>query len=221
MAHDEHRLHADAYRPEGEIDDLFATANPNPDRVGCPPAAALRELAGMKRPIDDPLYAHLTKCSPCYRQFRALQSVAPDRTRRLLVPLAAVLLVGVAGVVWQWRGESAAPPPQELARVEVDLRPFAVTRSDSSSTDVAVRLKRDKFVAELILPIASETGPYEVRLLDKNRQLKANSSGDAFRVGGQTRVRVELDLRNVDSGECQLAVRWEGQEWQSYRVRVD
>jgi hypothetical protein len=221
MAHDEHRLHADAYRPEGEIDDLFATANPNPERLGCPSAAALRELAGRKRPIDDPLYAHLTKCSPCYRQFRALQSVAPDRTRRLLVPLAAVLLVGVAGVVWQWRGDSAAPSPQELAWVEIDLRPFAATRSDSSGTDFAVRLKREQIVAEFILPVASEMGLYEVRLLDVNRQSKAASSGEAVRVGGQTRLRAELDLRNIDSSDYQLALRREGQEWQLYPVRVD
>lgn len=58
---------------DGLIDEVFATANPNPDRVGCPTSDVLTELATRQRTIGDPAYAHLTRCSPCYREFRELQ----------------------------------------------------------------------------------------------------------------------------------------------------
>jgi hypothetical protein len=214
MAHDQHRLNVKAFRPEDEVDDLFASANPNPERLGCPSAAALRELANKKRPIDDPLYAHLTKCSPCYRQFRALQSVASDRTRRILIPLAAVLLVGVTGVIWQWRQRPA--PGSEIAKVEIDLRPFAAKRSDSGEAAAAtIRLPRTQLTAEFVLPVGSETGPYEVRLLDQE------STVTAYRLGGRTRVKADLDLRTVNAGRFQLGLRREGEDWRLYPVTIE
>jgi hypothetical protein len=58
---------------EDEIDEVLSRANPNPDRVGCPPRETLIALARKEAPLDDPAYEHLTNCSPCYVDFRALQ----------------------------------------------------------------------------------------------------------------------------------------------------
>ena len=55
------------------LDEVFGTANPNPDRVGCPSRDVLTELATRQRAIGDPAYVHLTRCSPCYREFREIQ----------------------------------------------------------------------------------------------------------------------------------------------------
>jgi hypothetical protein len=54
-------------------DEVLAWANPNPERVGCPPADVLAELAARRRPPDAAAYEHLAMCSPCYRAVRALQ----------------------------------------------------------------------------------------------------------------------------------------------------
>ena len=56
-----------------EIDQVFGRGNPNPDRIGCPQRDVLLALSRRERPINDPAYAHLTKCSPCYVEVRALQ----------------------------------------------------------------------------------------------------------------------------------------------------
>ena len=55
------------------LDQVFAVTNPNPDRRDCPTPLVLRQLATRALPIGNPGYGHLTRCSACYRQFRALQ----------------------------------------------------------------------------------------------------------------------------------------------------
>ena len=55
------------------LDQVFEVANPNPDRRDCPTPLVLRQLATRALPIGHPGYCHLTRCSACYRQFRALQ----------------------------------------------------------------------------------------------------------------------------------------------------
>ena len=64
--------------PENEIDVVLGGANPNPTRVGCPPRRLLIELARRDRSIFDPWYDHLSECSPCYREVRALQQAAGE-----------------------------------------------------------------------------------------------------------------------------------------------
>ena len=61
------------FTPEDEIDELLGRANPNPSRVGCPGRDVLISLARRDRPIGDPAYEHLSRCSACYREVRALQ----------------------------------------------------------------------------------------------------------------------------------------------------
>jgi len=57
---------------EDDFDEVLSRANPNPERVGCPPAERLIELARPAQPIDHPCYEHLLKRSYCYRHFMAL-----------------------------------------------------------------------------------------------------------------------------------------------------
>lgn len=64
----------DDARTQSEIDEVFGSANPNPGRVGCPSREELMDLARRRLPLGAPGYEHLTKCSPCYREFRAIQS---------------------------------------------------------------------------------------------------------------------------------------------------
>jgi hypothetical protein len=63
---------------ENEMDIVLGGAHPNPRRVGCPPQRLLIELARRERSISDPWYDHLSECSPCYREVRALQQAAGE-----------------------------------------------------------------------------------------------------------------------------------------------
>lgn len=62
-----------ALSPEDEIDELLGRANPNPNRIGCPGREVLIALARRDRPLGDPAYEHLSRCSACYREVRGLQ----------------------------------------------------------------------------------------------------------------------------------------------------
>jgi hypothetical protein len=69
-----------------EIDALFGEANPNPSRTDCPAKEVLLALARRERAMDDPAFEHLTRCSLCYRQFRALQETTQLHGRIELRP---------------------------------------------------------------------------------------------------------------------------------------
>ena len=65
--------------PENDLDFLFGYGNPNPERDGCPTADVLAVLSRRELPIGDVRYDHLSHCSPCFREFRALQQRAAAR----------------------------------------------------------------------------------------------------------------------------------------------
>jgi hypothetical protein len=75
-----HRRGVDSLRfvPENEMDIVLGGAHPNPGRVGCPPQRLLMELARRERSTSDPWYDHLSECSPCYRDVRALQQATGE-----------------------------------------------------------------------------------------------------------------------------------------------
>src|SRR5262245_15554630 len=91
------------YEVDDEMDVVLGRAYPNPTREGCPPVEVLREIARKGRPITDPAYEHVARCSPCYREFRAFQQ-AGGRARatvmaRVRWALVAVLVFIVAVAV--------------------------------------------------------------------------------------------------------------------------
>jgi hypothetical protein len=73
MANQGQRPDSSDFIAEDEIDLVLGGANPNPTREGCPPREVLSALARRERPIGDPAWEHLIKCSPCYREVRAIQ----------------------------------------------------------------------------------------------------------------------------------------------------
>lgn len=227
----------DDVRRDDDIDEVFSRANPNPERIGCPPREVLVGLARRARPLGDPGYEHLAECSPCYREFRALQqghsgqrdSPDPAPPRRWLVPAAAaVLLITLAGAwmftraPWSPSESPATRPPQvtEL-RTEVDLRRYAVLRGEQS-TDPRdpVELPNGVLDLTLLLPVGSEPGDYDVQLLDADMRSQAAARGKAEIRDFVTRLQTTIDLRRVQAGSYQLAVRRRGDDWRLFPARV-
>jgi hypothetical protein len=68
-----HTEDSNGFIAEDEIDEVLGRANPNPKREGCPARDVLIALSRRERPIGDPSYEHLVRCSPCYREVRTLQ----------------------------------------------------------------------------------------------------------------------------------------------------
>ena len=134
-------------RPD-EIDEVFGRGNPNPDRIGCPPHDVLVALARRERPIGDPAYDHLSECSPCYLEVRALKEAADLQRRRVLTWAAAaaglVLATGSAGWLLLNRGTSGEPIATEVRTagspaVRSHARRNAAGRSTSSRSAAGSR----------------------------------------------------------------------------------
>lgn len=220
-----------------DIDEVFSRANPNPGRVGCPSRETLVRLAARQQPIDDPAYEHLAKCSPCFREFRALQeelaqtaAVRPGVRRWLLGGVAAGIAL-LLGVGWWFTAERRGPSavtqttsvaPDAQLRAEVDLRRFAVLRSEQNQGDAEpVPLPHGSADLTILLPVGSEPGSYDVQLLDGDLRSRADAKGTAAIEDFVTTLRVRIDLRQLAAGRYQLAVRREGDSWRMFPAVVN
>jgi len=221
------------FTPEDEIDELFARANANPTRVGCPTRDILIGLAHKRRPISDPAYEHLAKCSACYREFRGFQQTT-HRTplrRAAWVAAAAAVIIIVAGAGWflsPSRGERGTLPQPSVQesqvaeqRTEVDLRKYSVTRNEQQKRETGpVSLARARSNLRILLPVGSEPGAYEVQVLDSGLRSQASASGEAAIRDYVTTLQTTIDLRTLSPGAYQLALRRHGEDWRLFPAEV-
>jgi hypothetical protein len=223
------------FTPQDEIDELFARANANPTRVGCPTRGVLIELAHKRRPISDPAYEHLAKCSACYREFRAFQQAATTHTmsfrKAAWVAAAAALVVVAAGAVWFSSSsvrERGTPPQRPVAesqvaerRMEVDLRKYSVTRNEQQKPETGpVSLARARSNLTILLPVGSEPGGYEIQVLDSGLRSQASASAEAAIRDYVTTLQTTIDLRALSPGAYQLALRRHGEDWRLFPAEV-
>src|SRR3954452_5143495 len=137
MASDDREREPAAFRPEDEIDEVFARANPNPARTGCPGKDVLRSATRKALPIDHPVFEHLAGCSACYQEVRQLQRPVrvPSRVRPALAA-AAVVLMAVGGVTYFGRNRVIGLPGniQTIATTQpfvIDYRGEGTMRSEA------------------------------------------------------------------------------------------
>ncbi len=202
-----------------EIDEIFGRANPNPTRQGCPSRDELIALARKQRQMSDPGYVHLTRCSPCYLEVRALHEEALVRKRRSWFrgAAAAVLVLAVALGAWFLANR---PGPVTDVQAQLDLRPYAQTRSDAPDGRQPLLLPRGRLTLSMILPVGFEPGSYDVQLLDVGLTSRASATGMASTENFVTTLRTTLDIGAVSSGSYQLAIRQTGQDWQLFPAVV-
>lgn len=231
MTNDGQRSDPLRFQIENEMDLLLGRAHPNPTREGCPPREMLVSLSRRELPIGDPTYDHLSKCSPCYQEFRALQQAdaaartAAGRRRHLVfIAAAAVLVVALVGA---WfvvnRGATTAPSaPNEAAPqiASLDLRPLAITRSEAQKEVGPLEVPRGRVNATILLPVGASPGVYELRILDSDLRVRASATGMAEIRNYVTTLEAALDLSELEAGDYQLTLRREGGEWQMFPMRV-
>jgi hypothetical protein len=221
----------DDFRP---IEDMLAHANPNPNREGCPSPAELEELALRRRDASDPLYVHVSHCSPCYSAIRELQrkrgvsSLDSSKRGWAWWAAAAALLCVMAGAIWyamQTTSKAVAPIVAQsnmtLPSTILDLRPFATVRSEESpngSTPLAMSRSRQNVV--LVLPVASAEGEYALKLLDSNLAPQMTSAPIAKLADGVTSISTELDLTRIPAGRYTLALKREPEDWRYFPIQV-
>lgn len=210
-------------RPD-EIDEVFGRGNPNPDRIGCPSHDVLVALARRERPIGDPAYDHLSECSPCYLEVRALKEAADLQRRRLLTwAAAAALLVATGSAGWFLlnAGRGVVQPIGTEIRAQLDLRPYALMRGETPQGDrPPLILPRGRLLLTLLMPTGSEPGPYEVEIRDSSAVGKASTRGDAVLRNQVTTLEIPLDLGSLSPGAYQIAVRRRGEDWQLFPAQA-
>jgi hypothetical protein len=219
MARDKREREPAAFRPEDEIDEVFARANPNPTRIGCPGKDVLRSAARKALPIDHPVFEHLAGCSACYQEFRELQQAVrvPSRVRPALAAAAAVL-IAVGGVTYFGnrvigvRGDTQTNATTQP--LLIDYRGEGTTRSEAGDpARKSVTVPRASLEATILLPIGSEPGQYELRLLDGDKRSKLSTEAAGELKDLAVRVNVKLDLRSLPSGAYTLELRRRGEDW--------
>ena len=237
MANDVRRDAEPEFKAENEVDLLLGGANPNPTREGCPPRETLIALARRQVAIGDPLWEHLSNCSPCFREMRAIQQaegIRPAderRTSRSWWPAAAAaLLVVAAGLAWfVYGGRQPVPAPvpgqvvtqAEPVAVTLDLRQHGVARSDAPAKELPrLVLPRAKVRLTLLLPTGSEPGGYQVYLSAQCHGTPASASSDASLRQFITTLSVSLDLTACNAGSASLGIRREADVEQRFDVTV-
>jgi hypothetical protein len=237
MANDSQSVGPPDFKPEDEIDELFGRANPNSTRADCPPRDVLLSLARKKGRIDDPVYEHLAKCSPCYREFRGYQQSFGPGPRRFpfgtsgWLRLTAGLVIIAGGAVWfalrspENRVPTYQTPPQESQpaeqQLQVDLRKYTVTRSEEQRRETGpVSLTRGRLDLTMLLPVGFEPGRYEVQIVDSSLRSQASAKGEADVRDFVTTLHTALDLRSLATGTYQLALRYEGNDWRLFPAEL-
>lgn len=236
MANDARRDAEPEFKAENEVDLLLGGANPNPTREGCPPSEKLIALARRQVPVGDPVGEHVSKCSPCYREMRAIQQaegIRPADERRPArswwpAAAAAVLVVAAGLVAWLVYGNrqpSATPGPEQVVAdaepvaVELDLRKYSVMRSDSPAEELPpLVLPRAKVNLTLLLPTGSEPGEYDVRLVGLDDEALASGVGRTEIRDFVATLPVTVDLTQSVRGPGRLVVRRQGEGVQSFPV---
>lgn len=222
-------------------------ANPNPDRVSCPPDHTLRAMALRSRDLSlthAPI-AHVANCSPCYQQYCRYREEEIQRSRRryaaFAICVAAAIIVAVLigrNVLRSPAGDSRPsivdrqpsqekekgpaaerPQPQLLA---LDLRHISPSRGDDepvqNSPDVLLPAKALKL--EVVLPVASPPGSYELGVFSVAHTLQSSSQGTATLEKGVTRLLVSIDLTSLKSGAYLIGVKTSLSDWMFTPVRI-
>jgi len=236
MANERQGPDPSGFTAENEIDLVLGNANPNPERTGCPTREVLVALARRERMSDDPAYEHLIKCSPCYREVRALQQAAGERRvqaaqSRLpwMAAAAAVVILAAVGAwyasretsdVQQTSATSEVSPATDL-NARLDLRKYSVARAEEKQLPPEpISLPRGRLNLTLLLPVGYEAGPYDVQLLDSNLSSQASATGNAEIRDYVATLQANLQTTDLAPGKYQLAVRRHGESWQMFPVEL-
>lgn len=101
----------------------------------------------------------------------------------------------------------------------VDLRGFGIIRGDQGSTGGLPHIRPIEQRLRLILPVASEPGPYRIRLLNTDLITVREATGTALINNGRTLLTLLLDA-SVTPGDYTLGLQHEGGEWRLYPLKI-
>lgn len=160
---------------------------------------------------------HLGSCSPCYRDFSQFQKTYQVRRKRTLLAIAASMLICASIGGWalvQWHNKN------QIAQTAVlDLRNLSVARGVEPNPGVKpLELNREASRLNILLPLGSSEGQYDVRIATPSGKSVVTASGMAKFKNSVTTLQTAMKLSSVSTGAYVLQIRKAGLEWSSYPV---
>lgn len=195
---------------------------PNPQRVGCPGSAILRNIAFHRLPLSeaDPWLDHLASCSPCFQEFSEIRKQAAGKRRQTQMWLAAAAMVLLAVGGWLW--VRSRPSGQAAGVAVLDLRDRAAVRGENpaETSQPPLEIPRGAKSLNLELPIGSNEGAYDVALFNPSGAELFRTSATAKLEDHIVVLRTAVDLTRISPGSYFLGVRQTGLEWMRFPVRL-
>ena len=161
---------------------------------------------------------HLTSCSPCYRDFLQLQADYRQRRTRMILAVAASVLIVVGLATWAM----LRLHDQQIARAVVDLRDRSIARgTEPPPSEPPLEIPRSVTQLEIYLPLGSSDGPYDVRITPVHSETPLFSgTGGANLDQGLTVLRVDIGTSLARPGNYLLQLRRPASEWVSFALRI-
>ena len=195
---------------------------PNPQRVGCPGSAILRNIAFHRLPLSeaDPWLDHLASCSPCFQEFSEIRKQAAGKRRQTQMWLAAAAMVLLAVGGWLW--VRSRPSGQTAAVAVLDLRDRTAVRGENpaETNRPPLEVPRSAKSLNLELPIGSNEGAYDVALFNPSGSELFRTSATAKLEDHIVVLRTAVDLTRISPGSYFLGVRHPGLEWTRFPVQL-
>jgi len=194
---------------------------PNPRRAGCPQPDILKRIASHRMSLSeaDGWLDHLTSCSYCYRDFSQLRKAQRRHRARTLFAIAAGILVVASVAGWHWLTSQKG---QTIAQVAVlDLRDRSIPRgAEPNSFQPPLQVSRKATLWAIYLPLGSDDGAYEVRLLTPSGALLLRTSTAARLKNDVAILEVSVDFSARPSGPYVLHLWRNGSQEGSYELEL-
>ena len=199
-------------REDDPFEELFLHGYPNPDRVDCPGQEVLRGLATKALPISHPAQLHLTKCSPCFREFLEYQTEWKRKRRytRDVLAVAACLVITLSSF-WAYRyfqqGDhvSLVAKRNSHSSVNLDGIPNVLNyQGISAKRGVGTQpttqtseqtISRSRHELSIVLPPGREAGTYVVEIFpqaDLSKPLARYTGKASIDAEGVTTLRTHV-----------------------------
>jgi hypothetical protein len=158
---------------------------------------------------------HLGSCSPCYDDFRKLRgSFQQARRRTVLAVAASILIVATAAAWWVIRSNDGIRVAHSSV---VDLRNRSVPRGpEPVPNEPPLEISRNASRLDILLPLGSSEGPYEVRIVADSGESVVTAAGTAKLSNQITSLQVAVNISSAHPGTYLLQVRRDALEWNSY-----
>ena len=195
---------------------------PNPDQTGCPGSDVLKRIASHEMPLADAekWLNHLTSCSPCYGDFSQLQAAYQHRRTRTLLAIAASILIVACVASWAFFLKQKESSVTQTA--VLDLRNRSIPRgTEPNPAEPPLKVSRTATHWEIYLPLGSDEGRYDVRIVTDSGESLMAASGIAKLNSRGITLQVAVTLSSARSGRRVLQIRKAGSEWNSYTVLLE